>query len=394
MTSAEHSSRWVRRFVVVGVFFLVGWQVVVLADVSHRPGLVLGLLGFVFHTIFGKAYSLIPTYFDRDLVTSRWLPMHLALTAGGVSLLAVGMAVENTQVETTGALLWAAGVAVFVGTLGWTIRSNQTGSETATGDHDADRRQVDRVANLAVPVALTYLVVGTYELLAISGGLPTLFDGYPPRAIHLLAAGSGALMVFAVGFRLLPRFLVAHPPLALVVVVLPSGAVGPALLAAGLPAGTMFQVGAVLEAVAILGFALTVWVLYRRSDRRRVGFYAVLASTFAGVAGVALGLHFAFATPTSELIAIHRRLNVLGFLGLVVVGVSYQFYPPAIAAFPGGGNRTALVATGALAFGLTVEALGVAGGLDGIVFLGQVGALFGALAHGFVILGLFRQQFG
>lgn len=394
MTTAEHSSRWIRRFVVVGVFFLVCWQGAVLAGMGDRTGIVLGLLGFVFHTIFGKAYSLLPTYFDRELVTSRLLPVHLALTAGGVSLLAIGMEVEHGQMETAGATLWMAGVGVFVGTLAWTIRSNPTGAETATGEHNADRRQVDRIANLFVPVALAYLLVGSYELLAVSSGLPTLLDGYPPRAVHLLAAGSGALMAFAVGYRLLPRFLVAHPPLPLVFVVLPAGAVGPVLLAVGLPEGTLFQVGALLQAIAVLGFAVTIWILYRRSDRRRVGFYGVLASTLAGVAGVALGLHFAFGTPTGDLIAAHRRLNVLGFLGLLVVGVSYQFYPPAVASFRGGGDRIALVATGALAGGLAVEVVGVVVGFNVVTTLGQGVGLVGALTHGFLLLGLFRQRFG
>jgi len=160
-------------------------------------------------------------------------------------------------VGAAGALLWAAGVAVFLGTLGWTVRDNLTGAETGTGEHNADCRPVDRLANAAVPVVGVYLAVGTYVLLAVHLPLPTILDGYPVRLSHLLTAGTAALLVFAVGFRLLPRFLVTHPPRWLVPAVLVAGALGPALIAAGLPGGPLLMAGAALETVAVIGFAGT-----------------------------------------------------------------------------------------------------------------------------------------
>lgn len=394
VSSSGHGSRWFRRFVLLGAVFLVLWQLAVLLELSHRTAVVLGLFGFVFHTIFGKAYSLVPSYFDRTLATTRLLAVHLVLTASGTILLALAPELAHPAIGPAGALAWSGGVLIFLGTLGWTIRSNISGAATATGGPNEHRRRVDRLANLFVPVALAYLAVGSYELLAIETALPLVFDGYRPRASHLLAAGTGAVLVFALGFRLLPRFLVATPPWPLVAIVLPAGALAPAILARGLPDGTVFQVGAILQSVAIAGFAVAFWILYHRSDRHRVGFYGVLASTVGGLLAVALGLHFAFATPDPDLVAAHRRLTLLGFLGLAIVGVSYQFYPPGIATVRGGGDRTALVAIVLLFGGVVCETIGHALTAGAIVLAGQSGALAGAVLHLFLLATLFQQRFG
>jgi hypothetical protein len=393
-TIAEQSSRWARRFVFTGVCFLVCWQVVVVAGFARRTGVVLGLLGFVFHTVFGKAYSLVPSYFDRDLVSARFMAPQLALSASGTTLLAAGIESGTETLRTAGSALWALGVVVFLGTILWTVRDNLSGGETATGDANADRRDVDRLANLFVPVALAYLAVGSYDLLAVYSSLPPVFDGYPPRAIHLLAAGTATVLVFAIGFRLLPRFFVATPPRPLVWVVLPTGAVAPLVLASSLPAGRWFAVGAALEALAVAGFATAVGILSHRSDRRRVGFDGVLAGAVAGLCGVALGLVFAFEGITAARIAAHLRLNLLGFLGLTIVGVSYQFYPPAVGTFPGAGDGTARVAIGLLAGGLLVEAAAGLADVSVAVTAGRVATLAGASVHAYLLGGLFRERFG
>lgn len=401
MTDAERTSRWSRRFVIAGATFLVAWQVAALAGDRPHATLVLGVMGFVLHTVFGKAYSLLPTYFDRDLATTRFLPVHFGLVVTGTVLLALDREFARFDFELAGLdlgllgrLAWTGGVAVFLGTIFWTIRDNPTGAETATSETKAHRKRVDRVANFFVPVALLYLAVGSWELLAAGSGLPGILDGYRPRTTHLLAAGTASLLVFAVGFRLLPRFLVASPPLSLVLVVLPSGAIAPALLAAQLPSGRMFKVGALLQAIAIACFALAFWLLYYRSDRRRVGFYGVLACTVAGLLGVGLGLYFAFEGINSALLEAHRRSNVLGFLGLAIVGISYQFYPPAVGTLPGIGDRTALGVIATFFAGLVLEVAGALAGVDAVGTAARVLVLGGALVHCYLLAGLFHERYG
>jgi len=405
MTDPETVSKWARRFVLTGALFLLAWQAAALLGVSRRTEVVLGLLGFVFHTVFGKAYSLVPTYFDRDLATDRWLPAHLSCTGGGVLLLAVGAERSVRQATAVGGILWAAGVVVFLATVVVSIRDNLTGSETGTGEHNAHRRRLDRAANLAVPVALAYLAAGSYELSTVGTGLPSLYDGYVPRGFHLLAVGTAALLVFAIGFRLLPRFLATTPPEHLALVVLPTGAVGPAILAAGLPSGSLLKVGAAFQTVAVIGYAAVIGVLTVRTDRTRIGIYGVVVGALAGVVAIGFGLLMAFEGQTADLVRTHRRVTVLGFLGLTIVGVSYQFYPPGVVSFswslPGSdartvgvtGDRIGLAAIGCLSAALAVE-------VAGSVFVNRTELLAlslgvtGALLHAGLLGGIFRDRYG
>jgi len=395
MTDPERVSTWARRVVFTGALFLPAWQLAAVAGAGRRVGVILGLLGFVFHTAFGKAYSLVPTYFERELVTARLMPAHLGCSGAGTLLLAAdaSSAVSIQAAGAAGGTLWALAVLVFVGTVLATIRDNLTGAETGTGEHNADRRRLDRVANLGVPAALLYLLVGSYELLAVSTGLPALFDGYPPRAFHLLAVGTGALLVFAIGFRLLPRFLATSPPERVAILVIPAGILAPPPLAAGLPAGRLLRAGALLVSVAMLGYAGVVTVLVTGTDRDRVGIYGVAAGAVAGVLGVTLGLGFAFADVSSDLVTAHRRLNVLGFLGLTIVGVSYQFYPPGVVSGRVDGETVALAAIGCLAGALGLELLGAF--VSGTVAdIGLMLALVGATLHTSLLAWIFRWRYG
>jgi hypothetical protein len=294
--AADAVTRWARRFLAASAAFLVAWQVAALAGLPRATGVTLAVHGFVLHAVFGKAYSLVPSYFDRTLAVPRAPAIHLSLSALGAVGLAVGpLAGVPDPIGTAGATLWVGGVAAFVGSLAWTVRDNPTGRETGTGGPNAHREPIDRYANAFVPVALAYLLVGSYATLATRAGGPWPGSlGAAPTA-HLLAAGVATLTVFAVGFRLFPRFLVAAPTRALVAVVLPAGALGPATLAGSFYGGTWFRVGALLEAVAVLGFGAAYAALFARSERRRVGLYGPLVGVACGAAGVALGLHFAFA---------------------------------------------------------------------------------------------------
>jgi hypothetical protein len=387
------TSRWSRVLVAAGVLALVVWQAAVLVELPRRTAVTLGVYGFVLHVVFGKAYALVPSYFDRDLAWSVAPAVQLPLTVVGVAGLTLAPLSGVPELAgTVGAVAWTLGVTVFLGTILATVRTNLLGSETGTGEHNADRRPVDRAANLFVPVVLAYLAVGTWETLAIHTAAPGLLDAYPPRVSHLLAAGTGALLVFAVGFRLLPRFLVSSVDRRLPWLVLPPAAVGPVLIAVGLPGGPLLHAGAGLEALAMVAWAVVYLLLYRATDRDRVGFYGPLAGVAAGVAGVALGLTMTVGSASLPLATAHYRLNVLGFLGLTIVGVTYQFYPPTVGRFPGAGDRLALGSMALLAGGLAIEVVGAFSSVGGVATAGQVVSLVGALAYAYLVLGVFVQR--
>jgi hypothetical protein len=386
-------SRRARRFVAAGAGFLVLWGLLSVRRTGRYPGVEAALFGFVFHTVFGKAYSLVPTYFDRALAWPLAPAVHLPLSVTGATALALGPWVPPTVAD-AGAVAWALGALLFVATMVWTVRGNLTGAETATGEANARRRPIDRAANAAVPVATAYLLAGAYEAVATRSGLPPLLSGYGPAASHLLAAGAATVLLFGVGFRLLPRFTVTHPPRALVAVVLPAGALAPGLIAAGLLGGPALRVGAALEVVAVLGFAAAVGAMLWRTDRDRVGFYGVGCGAVAGLVGVSLGAWFALGTRDPALVVAHYRLNLLGFLGLTVVGVAYQFYPPNVGRFRWSVDRTALASIGAIAGGLAVEVAGWVTGTTAAVTAGRGLALVGSLLYAALLFGAFHTRYG
>lgn len=248
MSGARSATGTLRGFVLVGLGFFVLWQAAVVVEAPHRGALAFAIHGFVFHVIFGKGYSLLPAYFDRQLAVP-WAPtVHLPLATAGTILIAIAPVADGPIPSgAVGAAVWGVGAILFVGAVLATVGTNVAGSDTGTSDANADREPVDRYANRFVPVVLAYLVVGSYETVALATTLPTVVATVPAQASHLLAAGAGGLLVLAVGARLLPRFFVAYPPRWAVRVMLPAGAIGPALLAVGFARGPLFQLGAVLQ---------------------------------------------------------------------------------------------------------------------------------------------------
>lgn len=389
--SAATVSRGARSFVVASLAWFVCWQAAVVLGVSRRTAVFLGLYGFVLHMVFGKAYALVPSYFDRSLAFPKAPLAHLPLAAGGTAAMALDAAGIG-DLRTLGVSAWALGCGVFVGTLLWSVRDNPLGRETGTSESKAKYRPVDRLANGFVPVVFAYLLVGAGLPVAALFGVPTPLPTAGPPVTHLLAVGTAALLVFALGFRLLSRFLTVAPRRWLAAVVLPAGAVGPALLAADFGGGAVFQLGGALQAVALVGFAAAYADVFYRSERRRLGLYTVLLAVAFGLLVAALGLTMATTGIDATIADAHARVGLLGFLGLTVVGVSYQFYPPAVAAVPYLDDRTATGAVGLLAVGLLLEAGGLLGGGGAAVELGRWLAFFGAVLHALVVLAVLRTR--
>lgn len=386
-------SKWSRRYVAVSASALVCWQLAMLTGVPRRTEVVLGVFGFVLQMVFGKAYALVPAYFERELAFPKAPGAQFPLVVvGAAGLAAASLGVGPPGTAAGAAILWCLGVAIFVATLLATIARPLLCGATGTGRHNAERRSVDRLANGFVPVALLYLLVGSYETAAVYGPFPALLGGPPARASHLLAAGTAALLVFALGFRLLPRFLSAHPPAWTARIVLPSGAAAPALIAVGVGGRRFLMAGAMLEAVAVCLFAATVGGMFVRSSRRRVGGYGIVVGVASGVGGVLLGLSFAFGAATGSLTTLHLRLNVLGFLGLVIVGLAYHFYPPSIGELPGSSDRTAFASILGVWLGLSAHTVAVFGGLQRLDTAGTVLTLAGATVYAYLLASAFLSR--
>ncbi|WP_336357725.1 hypothetical protein [Haloarcula sp. CGMCC 1.6347] len=381
----ERVSRW---FVTASALFFVGFHAAMAVAAPRRVVVTLGLYGFVLHVLFGKAYALVPSYFDRDLAWDRGPAVQFPLSVLGTTGLALAP-LGPPWLQPVGTMLWAGGVAVFLSTLGWTIRGNVTGAATGTGGPNAHRKPVDRTANVAVPIALGYLALAAGGTLTTAAGFGSTL---PQQLSHLLAAGTAALFVFGVGFRLFPRFLVAEAPRPVVTVVIVAGAVGPALLGFGLFDRRLLLIGGVVEATAVVGFALSYIVLFLRSERRRVGFYAVLVAVVAGVVGIGFGLTLAVTGRSPALVSAHYRAMLAGFLGLTVVGAAFQFYPPAVGVWPGANDRTALLSIGLLGGGLGIQLIGLVGQFGRMTSVGTATGVLGALLYTYLLLAAFARR--
>ncbi len=396
--SAATVTRGSRLFVLASVGWFVSWQLAALFGANRRLTVVLGLYGFIFHMVFGKAYALVPSYFDRELAFPRAPFAHLPLAITGTAGLMVeasGIAPEPigaSLVRTASLSAWGFGCLVLVGALGWSISDNLTGRETGTSQAKADYLGIDRFANAFVPVAFGYLLVGSLLPVVDGLGVVTSVSISGPQITHVLAVGTATLLVFALGFRLLPRFLAVLPRRWLVAAVLPASAAGPVLLVIGFGGGSLFRLGAVVQTLALAGFAVAYLDMFRRSDRRRLGLYAVLCAAGAAIAVAFLGTYMAIAGISSELATAHVRLGLLGFLGVTIVGVSYQFYPPNVARIPGVDDRTAALAVGLLVVGVGIEAVSLVGDIDLLTAVGRLLALFGACLHGAILIAVLRSR--
>lgn len=379
---------WSRRFTVASAVFFVGWQLAVLVGADRQVPIQLAVLGFVSHMIFGKAYLLIPSYFQRALPRTRVPGVQLALSAGGTALLVLSTlgGEHRSLVAAVGAVAWCLGVAVFLGTL-LSLIVTRRGFGTCAPNLGSP---AERFALSFVPVAFAYLLVGSYGILARTAGLPVLFDGYPPRTTHLLAAGGAGLLIFALGTQLLSRFMGVTPSKPVVGIVLPAGAVGPLALAMSLGEPSLLPFAGVVETIAIVGFTALAVRGFVQSERRRVGLYGVIAGLVSAVAAAVLGLTVATGGWTAATAVVHRRLMLVGFLGLTVVGFAYLFYPPAAGTFRGASDETALLTIGLLGTGLAVESLGHLGGSPLVATSGTIVVLFGAVGYAAFITLLLR----
>lgn len=391
--SRARVSRWAGRTVLAGLCWLPVATVAILLSAPSATVITLALPGAALTVLFGKGFSLVPSYFARSL-SIGWAPAAtLALAVPAVALLAAEpFAGVPAVVGSIGAVLWLVALLVWAGTLAWTVRGNLTGAETGTVEANADRERLDRLSNAGIPIAVLYLLVGALALVGVNLGL-----GWPAAGragvAHLLGAGGATLAILTIGFRVYPRFLVSKPPRVLPPIVIPAGVLGPAFLVLGLGGiPWSLHAGAILEAVAVGGFALAYAITFWRSDRRRIGLYGPLLGVGLASGAVVLALLFVFEATRRPVIAAHRRLMLLGFLGTTVGGTAFQFYPPAVGGLGLSRDETASAALVAFAGGIGVNAIAMVFELELLATAGMGIATIGAALIPLLVAAVFRER--
>ncbi len=293
----------------------------------------LPLLGFIGLMILGMAQHFVPLFAGRELWDNRVAMAQILLADLGVVLLLV----LPRRWEAVGLTSWLAAAFLFVVLIVMTLRSKQLSARPM--ERRAEFRAVDRLAIPMTSASIFYLLAASvgFVLAALPRNpwIPPM-SSYWFSFLHLYTLGFISLMVFGVGFHLLPRFLDVVPPCAAVKAILFLGVPSPAGVALTMPflvsrdsLEFLFVVLAICEATAALLFAALVFILWRRSPKHRP------ASTFNAASGLWLAVGVVLAVligiaPQEYLIwaPAHGWINLLGFAGFSIFGITHEVLPP------------------------------------------------------------------
>lgn len=313
---------------------------------AAAPMLAMG--GFTI-AVVGASRFLLSGMAGRALVGPSWLPWAaLALLVLG-ALAARAADGDGGLVARGGTLAWSGALLVHLVVVARSARTPRLrGAPTPKG-----WRSGEPIVRALQAASLAY---GAVAALAMPASYMT---GVPrPVAFHLLVTGFVIVTMIAILAHAMPRFTGVAMPApalgALAALVVP----GPALLAAGIASGgAVFVVGASVEGAGLGLFAVAALASLAVSRRQRLPFGAYAAGSVALVAGVTLGIRFAIDPAARMLAPVHGALNVLGFIGLFIVGCSTDFYGPGIV--PGArALRWGVATTLALGVGGLVVAVG------------------------------------
>jgi len=380
-------SQWTEYFVVSSACSLVAYFASVSAGLPHRIQVLLGLYGFACLMVFGMGYLLVPPYVGRTVIDHRFAGIHLAFAVSGLCLLVATHFVRTfDSVGRFGGLLWASGVAVFAMTLAATALSARSDQGTDRAAGVSGRNTSPGWAAAAIPVAVAYLLLGTvarFDGLPVVGSVPV--PHAPAVPSHAYASGFAGLLVFALRVRLLPGFFGASPPRRLLSVVVGAGATAPLLLTVGLWVDPWFSLGAVLEGIAMVGYAVCVAVVLRRSERVRVGGYGIAMGAAVGVAATVAGASAAFGVNVAMAVNTHVRLVIGDFLPLTIVGYAVLFFPVTGGQFRGATHRTVRFVLVALFSGLVLQVTGLLCGAGVVARGGAATSLVGSLTYLYLV---------
>jgi len=374
--------RWTRVFTVDSALGFVALAALVAVDASRFELALVGVCWFLLPMVFGMAYVLLPPYVGRTF-RPAWLPgLHVAAALAGTGgLVWWGVFDGAWWAGRFGLFAWTIGVLCFSVGLGrLAVPAVRERAQIRFRDGDNPQRST-RLATALLPVGLSALL-GATLWLAGRASSPTGFRLAFPAAVHGMAAGFAALLVFALGVRLLRGFFHVDPPRWLEWAVLLPGALGPLLLASQPPGAPGFVAGGALETVAMLAYLALVSVVAWRTDARRVG----LAGIWLGAVSGALATMIALGAVTGivsvvGLLDLHAVLVLQGFFGLTIVGYAFQFFPVTTGRFRGASRRGALTVVALIATGLGLRIVAVTPVLAALSAIGGVLGIGGAIGY-------------
>ncbi len=297
--------------------------------------LYLPALGFIGLMIMGMAQQFIPLYSGREMWSGHGALAQVVVAIAGVALVLLAPVVDPL-LELAGLILWLVGTLLFLLWILMTLRSEKL-PVRPQGKH-AEFHVLDRLGIPMTSAAVLYLIASSVGFVLASPGsaplVPFVADHWF-SFFHLYTLGFIVLMVFGVGFHLFPRFTDAVPNLRLARVITAMALPGPAIVALTMPfldvpaLDAVFVVAALFEAIAAFLFAVLVLDLWNRAAQRRpasvfnatAGLWLILGVTFASLFGIAPDVALAW-------VPAHGWINLLGFAGFEIFGVTHEVLPP------------------------------------------------------------------
>ncbi len=163
----------------------------------------INIFGFIFMVIFGVNYHYIPIFSNRPMYSEKWANYHLWLTIVGVIGMAIGLALLNRAGIVLFAILEAAGAYLFM----FNIIKTFTQKSQIDKKPLKDKRYIesDKIAVKFTRASTPYLILGATLTIFLSL-LPDGYIRFRPVIYHTYFLGWIAMMVFGVGYHILPRF--------------------------------------------------------------------------------------------------------------------------------------------------------------------------------------------
>lgn len=294
--------------------------------------LYLPALGFIGLMIMGMAQQFIPLYSGRELWSGHGALLQIVVSIAGVVLVLA----DNLYLEALGLLFWLAGSILFLLWILLTIRSPKLPVHPQ-GKHP-EFHAMDALGIPMTSAAVLYLIAASAGFLFAAHGNPLYVAAFTENwfsFFHLFTLGFIVLMIFGVGFHLFPRFTDTVPNLKVAKVITAMALPGPALVALTMPfldsttIEFVFGIFAVFEALAAILFAILVLDMWNRSEHRRpasafnaaAGLWLILGVTLASWFGIAPGMSL-------EWVPVHGWINLFGFAGFEIFGVTHEVLPP------------------------------------------------------------------
>lgn len=320
--------------------------------------------------VLGTSRMLLAGTTGVDVAGARawWVPLVL-VTAGSLGLWQGSSTDVGEQVF---ALAWTAGVLLHV--------AFATVSLLGPGDRPS-------LAH-GWPVALAGAGALAYAVLtALTLPLAALGDLHPLVPLHLLLAGFVVTTIAAVAIEVLPRFTGRALPTPMAGLLAGACIAGPGLLAVGLDGSVAWlRTGAIVEGLALLGLGTSLLFLVTASDRQRASFLLYGVAGIAAWTGALLGAGLGWGLLAPAWIPVHGVVNLLGFVGLVVVGAVIDLYAPALRSGAQALQRHNRAVAGLCVAGVLLfvgsSALSIADGRVGLALYA-----FGCLIHALGSLG-------